>query len=172
VTNESNGPPVVDVDGLDFSQFHDLMHRPFGPYCWTMYGGPRRHVALWWKYQASPDIRRATLCRVDRHEWADCWRRSKGWFKACTHCARPYEEKRTMDLQAIIAVYLVPGLTLMLAVVIRVATRRETSAQAVYGFVEKKGWQGVGREVLVQWYSIVAWPHAAYRLARHHRKTT
>ena len=39
------------IKKLDFSQFHGLFHWIASPDCWRSYGGPTRHLQLWWQYQ-------------------------------------------------------------------------------------------------------------------------
>lgn len=74
---------------LDFSRFHDLEHRPFSAYCRGMYGGPRRHLHLWWTYKLLPDLHRETLCRLGRHRWINAWSEWNGEHRACRHCFTP-----------------------------------------------------------------------------------
>jgi hypothetical protein len=85
-----------DRAGLDFSQFHDLMHRPFSAACRAKPGGPRRHLTLWWTYRAEPAIQRHTWCRVGVHRWGVVEeyraRRPIRSTVACTCCAQ--ESKR------------------------------------------------------------------------------
>ena len=72
---------------VDFSEFHDLMHRPFGAYCRSRPGGWRRHLELWWKYIGEPALRRQTMCRVDRHEGSTRTDMlSKETYRACWFC--------------------------------------------------------------------------------------
>lgn len=77
----------INVKNLDFSQFHDLMHMPFTPYCWRMFGGPRRHMTLWWEHVAVSELRRNTLCQFGRHRHRT-WRRTGrlDTFRACVDC--------------------------------------------------------------------------------------
>jgi len=62
-----------EIKELDFSQFHPLMHRPFSRECFGWYGGPTRHIELWWDYQR-PDPIGAVLCRLGRHDMTPYWR--------------------------------------------------------------------------------------------------
>lgn len=72
---------------LDFSQFHDLMHKPFTAACRARPGGWRRHVALWWAYMARPWVRTQTTCRLGRHEWCeDGGARNVYPVQACWFC--------------------------------------------------------------------------------------
>lgn len=72
---------------LDFSRFHDLMHRPFTRRCRSMYGGSRHHIALWWEYMAWPWAHRQTLCRLGLHEPAyEAGRRRTVGCWVCLHC--------------------------------------------------------------------------------------
>jgi hypothetical protein len=77
-------PPKIDK--ISFEIFHDLMHRPFTRECRAMYGGSRRHLALWWEFQAVPAILTATLCRIGRHCWGDGWSRTLGDTWVCRGC--------------------------------------------------------------------------------------
>lgn len=60
------------MDAFDddrWSEFHDLMHRPLGRWCWTMPGGPARHLALWFRYQGLQSVWARRLCPTGRHWW-------------------------------------------------------------------------------------------------------
>lgn len=80
----------IKVHNLDFSQFHDLMHLPFTPYCLRQYGGPLRHVSLWWEFVAHEKLRKLAWCRCGRHRWVE-WSRtgSTEKFFACRDCLEP-----------------------------------------------------------------------------------
>lgn len=73
---------------LDFSQFHDLMHKPFTAACRARPGGWCRHVTLWWTYMAWPRIREQTTCRLGLHVWCAAWTRH-GLIWACEFCDEP-----------------------------------------------------------------------------------
>lgn len=61
---------------LDFSQFHDLMHAPFSPYCRSLYPHGWKagihHLRAEWEYRLRDRVRAPLhtlyLCRVGRHE--------------------------------------------------------------------------------------------------------
>lgn len=83
-------PP--EVHHLDFSEFHDLMHRPFTAECRSLYGGWRRHLSLWWEFRVQPELRAATLCRIGWHRWRDGWSRDLGDCWSCWPCGRLREK--------------------------------------------------------------------------------
>lgn len=65
---------------LDFSGFHDLLHRPFTRECRSQPGGWRRHLRLEWEYRRRDQvvgIIRRPLCWVGRHEW-QVWKLVRG----------------------------------------------------------------------------------------------
>lgn len=72
-----DGPPEIDPTQLDFSEFHPLDHYIWEPRCRDHFGGPKRHIQLWWwyKFEYTPEKvwHRWVLCRLDRHQ------SSKGW---------------------------------------------------------------------------------------------
>ena len=84
---------------LDFSVFHPLDHWVGSAYCRTFYGGGRRHLSLWWDYQA--ELLRPTNalaragCLFGRHHPVDYWMRSpdSGQFlnagASCSDCSIP-----------------------------------------------------------------------------------
>lgn len=71
---------------LDFSQFHDLMHRPFTAECRSMYGGWRHHVSLWWEYMGRPRLAYLLKCRFGWHYWLDGWSKALGDCQICRNC--------------------------------------------------------------------------------------
>jgi hypothetical protein len=78
-------PPPRPVE-LDFSRFHDLMHTPFTANCWSLYGGPRHHLTLYWRWVARPMLLRNTLCRLGRHRWTIVRSTTQGQFDMCGNC--------------------------------------------------------------------------------------
>lgn len=87
---EQEASEFPSIKHIDFSIFHDMMHMPFSPYCWTMYGGPLHHIKLWWEFRAWEAIRRQTFCRVGKHRVGN-WHQRKPverHFKACIDCAK------------------------------------------------------------------------------------
>lgn len=83
-----------EIRSISFEYYHDQFHAIGSPTCWRRYGGPRRHVALWWEYRASEWLRARTVCRLNRHRWVSWRRRDVGTrevvkrFTACRDCAR------------------------------------------------------------------------------------
>jgi hypothetical protein len=73
-------PPKVDPKKLDFSEFHPLMHRLGSRECRSYYGGPKRHVQIWWwyKFEYKPKNvwHRWVLCRLGRHVPMTGWSRA------------------------------------------------------------------------------------------------
>jgi hypothetical protein len=80
---------------LDFSEFHDLAHWP-GIGCIGQYGGVKHHLKLAWAYQWSGEMKRLTLCRLERHEMTQVY---DGDFvpikRMCRNCCK--DEKETCD---------------------------------------------------------------------------
>lgn len=83
-------PPKVRH--LDFSEFHDLMHRPFTAECRSMYGGSRRHLSLWWEFIGQPALARRFLCPTSRHRWCDGWSKALGDIWVCANCGESREK--------------------------------------------------------------------------------
>jgi hypothetical protein len=71
---------------IDFSRFHDLMHKPFTATCRAQYGGWRRHLALWWTFKAWPWVREQTTCRLGLHSWCAGRTREQGPMWICQYC--------------------------------------------------------------------------------------
>jgi hypothetical protein len=65
------GPPTIRE--LDFSEFHPIDHLPATARCRSLPGGTRRHISLAWDYKWPTQIKRATLCRLGRHQWMPGW---------------------------------------------------------------------------------------------------
>jgi hypothetical protein len=85
------GPPRIDADSLDFSQFHPLDHWPGSAYCRGLYGSWRNHLKMAWGYRWRPQLRSWTLCRIGRHDITTAWRRrtpDDEWvsWKTCRNC--------------------------------------------------------------------------------------
>lgn len=74
-----DGPPTIDVDRLDFSQFHATGdHWPFSRYCRTQYGGGRVHLAYAWEFRHRDQLLspwHKVLCSLGSHEGRDGWER-------------------------------------------------------------------------------------------------
>lgn len=85
-------PPEFNPDKISFEIFHDLMHRPFTAECRAMYGGSRRHLALWFDLLAVPAVLAATLCLVGLHRWRDGWSRTLGDIWICRDCCKSREK--------------------------------------------------------------------------------
>lgn len=86
------GPPRIDADRLDFSQFHPLDHFLGSRRCRSMYGSWRNHLSMEWEYRWRPWLTSQTLCRIGRHSIANAWRRSTPddeWtsWRVCRNCA-------------------------------------------------------------------------------------
>lgn len=85
---------------LDFSEFHPLMHRWASPECFRWYGGPWRHMELWWQFQSS------LPCLIGRHdywgsplsreEWrSGAWEQSEETDWKCMRCGKEKHGPRT-----------------------------------------------------------------------------
>jgi hypothetical protein len=99
---------------LDFSVFHPLDHWVGSAYCRSFYGGFRRHLSLWWDYQAEllrPSNAIARIaCLIGRHRPVDYWMRSpeSGRFlnagASCASCAvtiaRTWSHPRPRSMRA------------------------------------------------------------------------
>lgn len=64
---------MIDPENIEYDMFHDLAHAPFTPWCFGQYGGPLRHIALWWDFMFVPRFLEATKCRFGRHEMVPYW---------------------------------------------------------------------------------------------------
>jgi hypothetical protein len=75
--------------GFDPAGFHPLQHSPWSAECSSLPGGRRRHAELWWRYVVSPALRRFSMCRVGRHDFAADWIDGPGagpFLSACATC--------------------------------------------------------------------------------------
>jgi hypothetical protein len=98
------GPPRIDADKLDFSEFHPLDHWPGSAYCRSLPGGTRNHLDMAWHYKWRGILAAETLCRIGRHEMTTVWRRDRAlidptgeWtsWRACRHCAHRPKDQST-----------------------------------------------------------------------------
>lgn len=62
------------MPSFDTSIYHPMFHNVLDAECSEWPGGRRRHIALWWDYQAKPRMRRETLCRFGKHQVIGYWR--------------------------------------------------------------------------------------------------
>lgn len=88
-------PPRIDPGKVVFEtegplRFHDLMHP-----IWRCHDR-RLHLSRAWEFRWKSELRRMTLCKIDRHQIAKCWRRDRDamnrgvgpwrFFWACVDC--------------------------------------------------------------------------------------
>lgn len=97
-------PPEIDPEKLDFSLFHPLDHRPWEPRCREFYGGPFRHIQLWWEFIASHWLHEKTLCKLGVHHYTEHWRgrdpETGKWLevgKSCVYCLKELEDWRKLE---------------------------------------------------------------------------
>lgn len=84
------GPPHIDPDRLDFSQFHPLDHNIIQ--CKGYPTGRYAHAMMRWEYQVYPLIRTRTFCVLGFHRWATGWKKGGNAefreFRLCLDCYR------------------------------------------------------------------------------------
>lgn len=69
-------PPRIDPANVVFKtegpdRFHDLMHP-----IWRC-NDRRLHLSRAWEFRWRSELRRLTLCKINRHQVTKCWRRSR-----------------------------------------------------------------------------------------------
>ena len=84
----AEGPPRIDPDKLDFSQFHPIDHYWFEPRCKELYGKRRIHFKYAWEFIHLPRLKSWTLCKVGRHNYVQWWRHEQPLFEACSYCSK------------------------------------------------------------------------------------
>lgn len=91
-------PPNLDVAQLNFDEFHPLDHPVWTRRCREFYGGPRRHLEMWWAFKAHDWLHGHTLCKVGRHRPTTAFEpRRNRMRRECQWCWKPLGEWQPMD---------------------------------------------------------------------------
>lgn len=86
--------PQPDPEKLDFSLFHPLDHYIWEERCQEFYGGPKRHIQLWWEFIGSHWLHEHTTCKLGIHTYTQYWSRSSydsdDWSTgfSCVYCLK------------------------------------------------------------------------------------